>query len=181
MEPVWTIISRKFDGSLHRRWTRAHPLQPSPQYKGDEIPQFSLLIPAFTPVQEGDGHSWTSSYDVVACFYALRHYQVMMLKKVAGTEYYCNSCSMAEIDEVAHEVRFIDLDLDLLVDHSGLMRLVDDDEFAVNRVRYGYSEDLCQRVERDLEHLMGQVRHRRGVFSAQYSARASRAYRGPER
>lgn len=167
---LWKIISRKYDGSVHRIWTSAYPLQPRPLYKSETLPVFSLLIPARTLVEEGNGDSWSSSYNVVACFYAAKYFQVMMLQKRSGLEFYCNCCTVAEIDESRQEVRFIDMDLDVLVDANSSMRVVDHEEFAENRELYKYPEDLCLRVEEDLEDLKRQVRQRRGVFAPHYAA-----------
>lgn len=133
------------------------------------MPLFSLLVPAQTDVIEANGETWSSTYDVVACFYAAKHYQVMILKKRTGWQYYCNSCAVAEIDQEHRQVRFVDLDLDLLVDAEGSMRIADRDEFADHAIAYGYPQALQDRVEQDLEELMRQVRQRRGVFSPHYA------------
>jgi len=164
----WTIISQKFDGSTHRLWTCAYPLQARPLYKSEDLPHFTLFIPAYAEVIEGGGEVWSSTYDVLACFYAAKHYQVMLLQKSLGNEFYCNSCSIPEINEERREVRFVDLDLDLLVDRLGLTRVVDRIEFALNQKRFGYPAELCARVEQDLEELVRQARLRRGVFAPQY-------------
>ena len=161
----WQIRSSKYDGTNHRLWTRAIPLQNGPQYRNETTPYFTLLIPAHTIVEEGGGNRWSSPYDVVACFYAAKYYQVMVLYKATGTEYYCNSCTVADIDEVHQEVRFIDMDLDLLIDRRGDMRVVDLDDFERNRMLYHYPDDVCLRVQTDLEELKKSVRLRQGVFS----------------
>ncbi len=162
---TWQIRSSKYDGTSHRLWTRAYPLQDHPLYRGDATPYFTLLVPAHTVVEEGNGDRWSSPYDVVACFYAAKYYQVMVLYKETGTEYYCNSCTIAEIDENRQEVRFADMDLDLLVDQTGDARVVDQSEFEQNRLLLHYPEYVSLRVQTDLEELKKSVRLRQGVFS----------------
>lgn len=165
----WTILSQKYDGSVHRRWTCAYPLRDRPLYQAEVLPFFSLQIPAFAKVEESDGATWSSAYDVTACFYAAKHYQVMVLHKLTGVQYYCNACSVVEIEESSRQVRYIDLDLDLLVDADGSPRMVDQEEFAVNHVRFGYPNALCERVEHEMHELMRQVRQRKGVFAPHFA------------
>ncbi len=162
----WQISSSKYDGTRHRVWTCAYPLQDRPQYRDDVTPYFTLLVPAHTVVEEGNGDHWSSPFDVVACFYAAKYYQVMVLCKETGTEYYCNSCTIADIDEIHREVRFADMDLDLLVDQTGVVRVVDHNEFERNRVLFHYPDYVSLRVQADLEELKKSVRLRQGVFSS---------------
>ncbi len=167
----WQICSSKYDGSFHRLWTCAYPQQATPMYVDDTVPYFSLLVPARTSVMEPSGQVWSSPYDVIACFYATKHYQVMILLKANGTEYYCNSCGIPEIDTTKREVRFVDLDLDLLVDHTRSMRVVDRVEFERHASRYHYSEEMVARVEQDLDELLQMVSNHRGVFSEDHEWR----------
>lgn len=41
----------------------------------------------------------------------------------------------------------VDLDLDLIRDWDGVVKLLDEDEFAIHRAEYGYPDDLVARVE----------------------------------
>ena len=165
----WIIESMKYDGQRHRVWTNAQALQPYPDYRGEFVPYFMLSVKAHTPVIEANGYQWSSPYDVIACFYAAKHYQVMVLCKQPVFEYYCNSCTVAQIDTASRRVWFVDLDLDLVVDKNHVPRVVDREEYEENIVRFGYPDALCQRVEEDLEELTKQVRLQRGIFSPHFT------------
>ena len=166
---LWRIESRKYDGSLHRVWPKAIPLQTSPIYREDTLPYFSLLLPAHSPVIESSGEIWSSSYDVIACFFAGKYYQVMVLCKSIGTEYYCNSCSIASIDTQARLVSYIDMDLDVIIDHRRHVRIVDQDEYEQHAKKYRYPMPLQSKVQADLEKLVRQVRLQKGIFAKGYS------------
>lgn len=164
-EHRWRICSRKYDGSFHRLWTCAYPQQMNSLFSDEFTPHLSLLIPARTKVVEASGKNWSSPYDVIACFFAEKYYQVMVLLKEGGTEYYCNSCTIAKIDEIEREVNFVDLDIDLLVDASGAMRVVDQQEFEDNKFHYQYPAPVVASVLRDLDDLQKMASNRLGVFS----------------
>ncbi len=164
----WRIKSHKYDGAIHREWTCAYPIHRSYSRHDEFAPNLMLRIPAHTKVVESDGKEWSSSYDVIACFYERMHYQVMVLRKGHYNEYYCNSCTVAEISRQSRTVSFIDLDLDLIVDKNHGLRVVDQDEFEENSKRYHYPEDLKMHVRADLSELIRQVRQHKGVFSYRF-------------
>lgn len=161
----WKIESQKYDGKMHRLWTCARPISIDTIVKDEYSPDFLLQIPAFTKVIDASGKEWSSNYDVVACFFSEKHYQVMVLKKTPYTEYYCNSCSIAEVDNLEQVVRFIDFDLDLLVNSGWGMKVVDRQEFEEHAILYGYPVKIINAVESDLLELQRQVRARKGVFA----------------
>ncbi len=164
----WRIESRKYDGSLHRVWESSYPLYSVTPNRDEYAPDFMLKIPANAKVIEADGKEWGSAYDVIACFYAHRHYQVMVLRKGRMNEFYCNICTIAEIESEKRLVKFIDLDLDLLIDKTRTLRVVDQDEFEANSLLYGYPEELMMRAQADLAELMRQARRQKGVFSVHF-------------
>jgi len=165
----WKIESFKYDGKIHRTWTCALPLEPLSINRDEFNPDFMMTIPAHSTVLEANGKEWSSPYDVVACFYEGKHYQVMVLRKDNDNEYYCNSCTIAKISEQDKTVSFIDMDLDLLVDKMRKLRVVDQREFEVNSRIYHYPEELKMNVKSDLSELKRQVRMQKGIFSNQYT------------
>ncbi len=165
----WRIMSHKYDGKIHRVWTCAYPIKKNSTYHDEFVPDLMLRIPAYAKVVEANGKEWSSNYDVIACFYERMYYQVMVLRKGHHNEYYCNSCTVAEISQKSKTVSFIDLDLDLIIDKNHIMRVVDQNEFEENSMRYQYPEELKMRVKNDLSELMRQVRQQKGVFSHRFT------------
>lgn len=164
----WKIESRKYDDSLHRLWTCCRPVPVGPLPRGaGPAPAAAFLIPARTVVREKSGQEWSSDYQVVAYFFAGVHFQVMALCKESGREFYCNSCTPPELDKIRRVVRYVDMDLDVLVDRFFSARVLDRTEFVENTVKFGYPQALVDRVQEDLRGLLKAIRLRRGVFSAQ--------------
>jgi protein associated with RNAse G/E len=112
------------------------------------------------PVIEGNGSSWHSDYPVVALFWPDRYYQVFLLLKREGPEYYCNVITPPFYDGRAGEVRFIDLDLDVYVDSD--VRLLDEDEFE--RRRGKYPVEWAERATEAAAELVRLAERRAGPF-----------------
>lgn len=77
---------------------------------------------------------------------------------------YCNVCLPCERSRT--EVSFVDLDLDLLWNESDGWHVVDEDEFAVNREKFGYPPDLVHTAERSLAELQRRVREKQFPFDS---------------
>jgi protein associated with RNAse G/E len=123
-QPGYRLVSVRADGSPHRMW---------PCVVATEDP-WSFIIPSRSPVVEADGKRWHSDYPVVAVFWPDRWYQLFVLLKPAGIEYYCNVIAPPVYEAGSRTVRFVDLDLDVYVDRQ--VRVLDEEEFAARSIYY---------------------------------------------
>jgi uncharacterized protein len=146
------VRSFKTGGQPHRTWLEAKRT-PEP---------WAFLVPANTPVEEATGHRWTSGYPVVLQFWPERFYQVCLLLKATGTEYYCNIMSPPVFDEVSDTVSFVDLELDVVVTSGGIA-LLDEEEFRA--VRPAMAEDWAIHAETASQHLIQLAQVKAGPFS----------------
>lgn len=64
----------------------------------------------------------------------------------APTEIYCDVTTPPQWTAPG-EVTMVDLDLDVLRDRNGAILLLDEDEFAEHRIRYGYPADVIATAE----------------------------------
>lgn len=124
MSPL-RIQSVHGDGTPHRMWLHVDPT-PDP---------WAFSIPKGSPVVEADGGRWSSPYPVVALFWPQRFYQVLLLLKANGTEYYCNLVADVAYDPVDRVIRYTDLDLDVRKTSSGV-ELLDEEEFEERKASY---------------------------------------------
>ncbi|WP_248924467.1 DUF402 domain-containing protein [Paenibacillus hamazuiensis] len=69
-------------------------------------------------------------------------------------QYYCNINEPAVLRGT--NVSFVDLDLDLVY-RNGEWKVVDEDEFAANAVKFGYPEELIRRAREELKNLQHRV------------------------
>jgi predicted RNA-binding protein associated with RNAse of E/G family len=67
-------------------------------------------------------------------------------------------------------VRSVDLDLDVVRDHSGRVFVDDEDEFAEHRVRYGYPEEIVRLAERTCAEVLRAVEAAEAPFDGATAA-----------
>ena len=153
------VCSTKYDGSPHWEFDSWFVLEKGP-----------LLI-----TQEFAGHEyqtwngpWVTPYHARNYFWADRWYNVMRCDrpKASGLEYwYCNVTTPAQFD--GEHVRYVDLDLDVIVPAEGQPRVVDEDEFLEHSRRMGYPPDVIDQARRAVDELLDLAR--RGEFPFQRS------------
>ena len=140
------IVSTKYDGSPHWEFDS----------------RLVLVRDTLVVTQDFAGqvyHSWkgphTEPFDVRNHFWSDRWYNVMRCDrpKGGGLEYwYCNATTPAQYD--GETVRYIDLDLDVLVFPDGKTKVVDEDEFLEHSVRMGYPRDVIDQAHRAVDELV---------------------------
>lgn len=148
------VCSTKYDGSPHWEFDSWFVHEEGP-----------LLITHNFAGQEYQ--TWkgphTEPYDIRNHFWADRWYNVMRCEKprAGGLEYwYCNITTPAQYD--GEWIRYVDLDLDVIVAADGTSRVVDEDEFLEHSRRMGYPPDVIDRARRAVDELLSLVH--RGAF-----------------
>ncbi|GMK46599.1 UPF0374 protein YgaC [Paenibacillus glycanilyticus] len=96
-------------------------------------------------------------------FFSSKHWFTVSAAVVDGriNEYYCNINQPAIIN--GSEISFVDYDLDL-VQRGGEWMVIDEDEFADNAIKFGYSEQLMKQVREELAGLQARVAERQFPF-----------------
>jgi len=149
---IITVQARKFDGRLHREWQARLVSQDDSLIvvEGvfeDEIrhPQLGLIAPGTLSTE----YYWTS-----------RCYSVFRFRAPGGElrNYYCNINLPAEFD--GSVLTFVDLDIDVLVAPDFSLRILDEDEFAVNAARYDYPAAVRAAVPHALAELLSIIERR---------------------
>lgn len=116
------LVSLRADGSLHRIWQKAE----------STVQPWTYRVPANSPVMEASGHVWSSPYPVIAFFYPNSFFQIFMLLKSTGTDYYCNIILPPVFGP---DVTFVDLDLDVII-QDGQAQLVDETDLLTRQSMY---------------------------------------------
>ncbi|KAF0820966.1 hypothetical protein KIS4809_0493 [Bacillus sp. ZZV12-4809] len=81
---------------------------------------------------------------------------------------YCNVAKPSLFNN--EEISFVDLDLDFIQEKNKGWTVVDEDEFEINCIKYGYSEELKVEALRALERLKEVVRQGNFPFNNQVAA-----------
>ena len=90
-------------------------------------------------------------------------FNIVAQLKRNGIHYYCNIASPAIIEDNA--IKFIDYDLDLRIYPDGKYKILDRDEFEVNRRVMNYSKDLAFILNNKLKELIESYKAREFPFS----------------
>ena len=77
--------------------------------------------------------------------------------------YYCNINVPPTFD--GQVLSYIDLDVDILVESDLSYRVVDREDFELNAVRFGYSNDVRLNAEKALNELIGLIQSRAFPFN----------------
>lgn len=154
-----TVRACKYDGTEHRRWQarllRRHA---------------SLLVLDATFDEEinheqlGKIVQGTLSLEY---YWTDRWYNVFRFSEPDGElrNYYCNVNVPPTFD--GQKLSYIDLDMDILVAPDLSFRLLDEDEFAVNALRYNYPADIQHRAHQAIAELIDLIKNRQFPFDGQ--------------
>ncbi|WP_250003683.1 DUF402 domain-containing protein [Actinoplanes sp. M2I2] len=151
------VVVRKYDGRLH--WHHAT------QRLGTDEHGIWLGCPAGTVYHRGDeGPIYTSAEARVMLIPRHEWWTALYCAPPAECEVYCDITTPATWPHPA-EVTMVDLDLDVWRTRpAGAVEVLDRDEFAVNRRRYGYPPDVVSRAESTAERLRSAVTGRAEPF-----------------
>jgi protein associated with RNAse G/E len=151
------VRSTKYDGSPHYAYEA--------RLVDHAGPRLRLLVPRGT-VMEGYRGTLRTQVAFTALFYTddrwyncyLNHWTTPRLR----IESYANVALPAAFD--GETVRWVDLDLDVLIRSTGAVSLVDVDEFVEHGARFGYPDDLVRRATDTADALLAAARDRREPF-----------------
>ena len=114
-----------------------------------------------------EGGGYTSPFDTRGHYWPDRWFNVIRLEEPGKGlfGFYCNVATPAEFDGAT--VRYTDLQLDVrvYVDAGGLRYdVLDEDEFAAARLRFGYADELVERCRAAVDELIGLIEARAFPF-----------------
>ena len=140
------VCSTKYDGSPHWEFDS--------WFVEEKRPLLITLNFAGQELQTWNG-PWTNPYDSRNHFWSDRWYNVIRcdLPKAGGLhQWYCNITTPAQFD--GEHVRYVDLDLDVIVPAEGEPQVVDEEEFRENAERMGYAQDVVEQARRAVDELL---------------------------
>ncbi|ANK60095.1 MULTISPECIES: DUF402 domain-containing protein [Loigolactobacillus] len=154
----FAIQSYKHDGSLHRTWRDTMVLKTSE----NEI----IGCNDHTLVTESDGRRWLTREPAIIFFHKHYWFNIIAMIRDNGVSYYCNLASPYVLDREA--LKYIDYDLDVKVFPDGERKLLDVDEYQVNRQRWGYSNATDKILKANVNILVDWSDNHKGPFSKEY-------------
>ena len=156
--PTVYVESRKYDGRLHRSWAARLVRAEGALVVVEGTFEEEIVHPNLGVIEPG-----TVSRE----FYWMdRWYSVFRFRRPAGQlrNYYCNVNEPARFD--GQNLRFVDLDIDLLVAPDMTYTILDEEEFAEHAERFKYSPETRRRARAALSELIDLVARREFPFGA---------------
>lgn len=143
MNETRNVQVKKYDGSLHYEWTS--------RLIDDNDERILLYAGPGRTLQHYTRQAcYTYHSHSLECFMRQDGFTVQLdLEPDGAIRHYSNIGLVPRLD--GNIITFIDLDLDLVADRGGEWRLVDEEEFAANQVRFGYPDDVVTHVWNTIE------------------------------
>ncbi len=150
------IQACKYDDRVHRRWhahLRAHD---------DTLLIFDAVFDEEVnhPLLGHIAHGTLST----EYYWTNRFYNIFRFANPDGglRNFYCNIATPARLEN--QTLRFIDLDIDVLVHPDLSYEVLDEDEFAAHIELFGYTPDIIENTRRAQAELIGMIEARRFPF-----------------
>jgi protein associated with RNAse G/E len=155
------VVYRKYDGALHwNYWTRL---------LGEDRYGIWLGAPGGTTLRRGDQVVEPSQTPHVLLMPRDQWWSAAFNAPPHRTEIYCD-INTVPAWPTPYEVTMIDLDLDVRRRRTGLVEILDEDEFAEHRVRYGYPPDVVSAAEHSAAHLAEVIAANEEPFGSVYQS-----------
>lgn len=154
------VQSYKYNGHLHYEW--------SSQLKViDDVKIILLGQPGRVLRHYTKGRDFTLMSTCIEVFYFKEHFNCFFnLNEEGGLEYYVNiGLPITYKDNV---ISYVDLDIDLEKYSVGYWTVVDEDEFLENQVKYGYGQELIEKVENTKQMLLKKIASAEYPFDGRY-------------
>lgn len=153
------VESYKHDGQLHRKWRDTMVVK---------IEKNIIIgVNDRTLITESDGRKWVSREPAIVYFHKKFWFNVIVMLRPEGTAYYCNLASPFVIDREA--LKYIDYDLDVKIFPDGEKRLLDVDEYALNKKRWHYGEEIDTILRGSTIELLHWIDNKKGPFAPDFA------------
>jgi uncharacterized protein len=146
MSGLFTINSRRFDGSIRRSWSCELIERDEPRLVFVGVFEFDVEHAELGSISRG-----TTSYEY---YWLDRWYNVFAFFEPDGSfrNYYCNINTPPTLNVL--ELDYIDLDLDVVVWPDGSIMTLDRDEYERNSELFSYPREIRSTAESALEEVL---------------------------
>lgn len=138
------VISYKHDESIHRSWEDIFLL--------DETDDYIVAGSRRNKVVESNKREWISREPSIYIFSKKEWYNVICMFKRDGISYYTNIASPSVLKD--KEIKYIDYDLDAKLLPNGTIKVLDKREYAANKEKYGYGEEIDKTIHITLDKIL---------------------------
>jgi uncharacterized protein len=158
MTTLIDIAALKYDQQVHLQFTA--------EIVDDDGDQVRIRYPLGTRIQHHTrGLLFREETNTEVWLWRSRWYNVFVNLYPDGSakSFYCNVAQPVVLDSV--RLYWIDLDLDVKVRPDGSYDILDEDEFEVHRLKYGYPADVQIKARQAVTEILDLARSRQGPFA----------------
>lgn len=149
------MVSKKHDGSFHRSWEQNYLLH----YEN------GILIGGNdqTIVTEQNGKQWRTFEPALFYFNQQNWFNIVIIFRNEIFFYYCNICSPFKC--VNNELHYTDYDIDVIVDHDYSYKIIDEEEYEENLLKYKYPLSYQKEIIKGKNELIMMVEKNQSPFN----------------
>lgn len=149
------IIAKKHDASFHRSW------QENTLLSNNE--SAIIGVNNRTKVIHSDFSTMMTKNRALFYFPKNKWFNIIHIDKAKNPYYYCNISSPIKMQN--KDLIYIDYDIDITVDKNYNYKILDMDDYEVNRSLYNYSDELEEQLNKSLEELIHIIKNKQLIFS----------------
>lgn len=148
------VCSFKKDGSFHRLWENTIVVEQTENY--------IIVGNSKAMVTESDGRYWEAREPAITIFFNHAWYNVIAMIRPTGVHYYINIASPYLIQ--GDNITYIDFDLDVAMNPTNQIKILDEGEYLRHQESMNYSKDLDLQIKRSLNDVLEKCRNRLPPF-----------------
>lgn len=152
------IVSFKHDQTFHRRWVENQILYSD---------QSMVVGGNNQTVVEEKTKTFRTKEPAIFLFYIKYWFNIVIIyDDPTDYFYYCNICSPFKYHK--ESLRYIDYDIDIIVNKDLSFHIVDKEEYVLNSSRMNYPKEVQHNVEKHIKILKSWIREKRNPFNEEF-------------
>ncbi len=164
----YRLVAFKKNGEAHRLWQRLSLIDTT-----DDYYVFASLYPSIT---EKNGRTWSDEERTLYFCHRKKFFNVVvMFKKDNSIAYYVNIATPTSLLE-NNTYGYIDLDLDVKLLSDKTIKILDEEEFKENSVKFNYDSDLIEVARKTVDIVIEMIKNNDIVFNDENNRRILKSY-----
>ena len=151
---IINVQAYKHNGLLYRQWNGVKVLEVSPY--------MFVLFMYKTKVMEKSGQKWIVREPILWWFPKDSFFNTTGLIRASGTYFYTNIASPPIFEDGT--LKFIDYDLDVKAYPRQKIKLVDKNEYEINKNKYNYPLCYQKKIEETIDEVFNKIKCSDGFF-----------------
>ena len=157
----------KHSGSPHRSWEEAIVL--------DVKSNYLVVGTNHTLIIKAQGSSWRTKEPTIVYLFKNKWYNVIAQLKKDGITYKCNIATPFIVED--DTVKCIDYELDLRIFSNGSFKVLDRNEYKLNKKKMNYPNELDRIIQYSLSELIRDYRNGAFMFNENVNLRYAEEYK----